>query len=277
MPNRREFLAIAGAGLAAFSSIEGAAASARLDETWLTYALDAEAFWKNLPILDRLRKIAEAGFTRYEFGPWKTKDVDAVAKLNEERGIQPALFLAYRGIADPKRKEAFLEAVELSVEVAQKLGSTKLAVSAGDAIDGVDREGQVDAAIEALKAASEKVAEAEITLILDPYDAPRKRPLFARIEEAAEVIKEVDSKLVKLLLDAGRLPAGEGDFAALIEKHKAAIGHCRLVAPPDPPRLLKALRDAGFGDPVGLGLPPKADPLAAIEATRKADAAARAL
>ncbi len=278
MPNRREFLAIAGTGLLASTRPDRSMAeSARFDETWLTYAPDAEAFWKSLPLLDRLRKIAEAGFTRYEFGSWKTKDIDAVAKRDEELGIQPSLFLAYRGIGDPKRKEAFLDAVELSVEVAQKLGSTRLAVSVGDKIAGVDREEQVDAAIDALKAASEKVAEAEITLLVDPFDAHRDRSLFANTAAAADVIKEVDSKLVRLLIDAARLPAGQGDLAALVEKHKAAIGHCRLIAPPASPRLLKLLRDSGFGDPLGIGLPPRADPLAAIEATRKADADAKAL
>ena len=77
-------------------------------------------FWRKLPLLERLKKIAESGFNRYEFGLWKTKDIDAIIKANEELTLQTTQFLAYSGIANPKRKDVFLEELEFSVEVAKR-------------------------------------------------------------------------------------------------------------------------------------------------------------
>ena len=80
MPNRRRFLAAGCWACWRWARRDRRAGPAGLDPTWLTYATDAERFWENLPFLERLRKLAEAGFTRYEFGRWKTKDIEAIAR-----------------------------------------------------------------------------------------------------------------------------------------------------------------------------------------------------
>jgi hydroxypyruvate isomerase len=286
MTDRREFLKTAGAGIAATMTIGRAARGTPADPPWLTYAINAEMFWKDRPFLDRLKKIAEVGFTRYEFGHWKTKDIEAITRANEELGLQPSLFSAFRGIASSKRKDAFVEAVELSVEVAQKLGSPRLAVGIGERIEGLDRDEQVDAAIDALKAVSEKLAEAEVTLILEPLDVliGRPRPLIVTLEDAAALVKEVGSPHVKILLDLFHNPAGAVDLGDQIARYRGIIGYYQVAGQPPRPaaavpyaRILRQVHDLGYSDPIGVELWPKGDPQAAIQALREADAAARAL
>jgi len=74
MRSRRDFLALAAgasAGAAArflapgSSPLAAAPARAELsaDGTWLTYAVNVEMTWTNLPYLDRIRKVKEAGFS----------------------------------------------------------------------------------------------------------------------------------------------------------------------------------------------------------------------
>ena len=73
--------------------------------------------WGNLPFLDRLKKVKEAGFTHYEFWPWGNKDIDAIVALNRELGLTPVQFSASpvkgfgHGITspDPARRDEFEE------------------------------------------------------------------------------------------------------------------------------------------------------------------------
>jgi hydroxypyruvate isomerase len=284
MPNRRDFLAASGVGLAALGS--GGWSFPEFDSTWLAYAPDAERFWANLPFLERLKKIGEAGFTRYEFGRWKTKDYEAIAKANEELGLDVALFAGYSGLRGPKWKEGLLDAAEDSAGLASKLRAAKAGVVATDRDEAVDRADQVDDLVEALKEAIEKLAESELVLILEPVKPLPKKPapLIGTVEEAAEVVKAVGSDRLKLAFPIDRNSIASGMLPGRIAALKAQTGYYRLVdfAPPSAAdragyvQVLRAIHDAGYSDPIGLGLAPKGDPLAAIEAIRKLDEAAKA-
>ena len=101
--NRREFLAAAGGGAmttaSAFAPMACLAGPAGQDQssgdgTWLTYAVNVEMTWTRLPFLDRIRKVKEAGFSHYEFWPWRGKDIDAIIKLNEQLGLRTSQFSA---------------------------------------------------------------------------------------------------------------------------------------------------------------------------------------
>ena len=142
--------------------------------------------WGKLPFLDRLRKVKEAGFTHYEFWPWRNKDIDAILKLNQELGLTPAQFSASpvkgfgHGITnpDPARREEFEEEIRSAVAVAKKLGVKKLCVVAGEETKGYSREEQTAAVIAALKAGAKIVEPEGITIILEPLnvlvDHPRQ-------------------------------------------------------------------------------------------------------
>ncbi len=169
------------------------------DSTWLTYAPNVELYWAKLPFLERLKKLNELGFSHYEFGRWKTKDLDAIAKKNEELGLQATLFLGYPGLKGSRWKDGLLEDAPDSAELAPKLGAVKVSVVAADRDEKVDRQEQVDELVDTLKEAVEKVAEFEAVLILEPgrVVANRPRPLIASADEAAAVVKAVGSDRVK--------------------------------------------------------------------------------
>jgi hydroxypyruvate isomerase len=285
MPNRREFLAGSGLGLAALAS-GWSRPELSADSTWLTYAPSAELYWSKLPFLDRLRKIGEAGFTRYEFGRWKTKDIEAIVKLNEELGLQAVIFSAYPGLKGPKWKEGLLDSAPDAAELCPRLGAAKVSIVAPERDEKLERSEQVDDLVDALKEVLEKAAEFEAVLILEIGRAVSKgpAPLIGSVEEAAAVVKSVGSDRVKFAFPIDPAEAAAGKLPDLIKKHKDQAGYYRLndFAPPlgnEGPfaRILKAIHDTGFPDPIGLGLAAKGDPLAAIEAIRKLDSAAKAL
>lgn len=285
MTDRREFLSLAGASIAAL-----ALGAADDTSTWLTYAINVEMFWKKLPLMDRLKKVAEAGFARYEFGLWTAKDLDAIVKANEDLNLQITQFLAYSNFASPKRKGQFLDAVEDAVMVAGRLGTTRFTVVVGDAVAGIERDEQVERVVDVLKEAAEKVAEAEVTILVEATSGlvERSKPLLATIDDLAGVVKAVDSKLVKVLFDLHQYAEGGGkDAAADVAKHKDMIGYYQIADHPgrhepktgklDFPRLLKAIQATGYTEAIGLELAPTGDPLDAIKAVREADAAAKKL
>ena len=156
MPSRRHFLATAAgasAGAVVIRSRPGLRRSPRhrdearsnSDGTWLTYAVNVEMTWGNLPFLERLRKVKEAGFSHYEFWPWRSKDIDAIVSLNHELGLMPVQFSASpvkgfgHGITnpDPARREEFEEEIRSAVPVAKKLGVKKICVVAGEETKGL--------------------------------------------------------------------------------------------------------------------------------------------
>jgi hydroxypyruvate isomerase len=305
MPSRRHFLAAAaGAGIGgALATCETgshalAAAPQKAqtnDGTWLTYAVNVEMTWGNLPFLDRLRKVKEAGFTHYEFWPWRDKDIDAIVALNRELGLTPVQFSASpvkgfgHGITspDPARRDEFEEEIRSAIPVAKKLGVKKICVVAGEETKGYSREEQTQAVIAALKAGAEIVEPEGITIILEPLNVlvDHPRQLIVRSEHAALVLKVVGSSNVKMLFDIYHQQISEGNLSGNIRKYHNLIGYYQLADHPgrhEPttgeinyPFVLRTIHETGYRDPIGMEMSAKGDPMEAFKAIRKVDAQAR--
>jgi hydroxypyruvate isomerase len=246
-------------------------------------------FWNKLPFLERLKKVSEAGFSHYEFWTFKTKDIPAIAKASLSLGLTPTFFAVYSGLGDSKRKEPFLSAVDDAIEVANALGVKKLGVNAGDVIKGIERDTSINAVIEALKAAAEKVAEHEIMLLLEPQSVQdnKAKPLVRTSSDAIEVIEAVESPHVKMLYNVYHQQVSEGDLSGNIKKHFSKIGYFHVADHPgrfqpgtgeiNYPYILKLIQSLGYKDVIGLEMKPKGDPIEALKALREADAAAKVL
>lgn len=308
MPSRRHFLAegaFASAGAVASLVVPGfsplAAAPGKADSsadgTWLTYAVNVEMTWGNLPFLDRLRKVKEAGFTHYEFWPWRNKDIDAIVSLNRELGLVPVQFSASpvkgfgHGITnpDPTRREEFEDEIRSAVPVAKKLGVKKICVVAGEETKGVSREEQTQAVIAALKAGARIVEPEGITIILEPLNVlvDHPRQLVVHSGHAASILKGVGSPSVKMLFDIYHQQISEGNLSGNIRKYHDLIGYYQLADHPgrhEPttgeinyPFVLRTIHDVGYREVIGMEMSPKGDPMAAFEAMREVDALAKKL
>jgi hydroxypyruvate isomerase len=297
MIRRREFLSAAGAGIAATfgkGSVARAQGRATGDGTWLTYAVNVEMTWSKLPFIARLEKVAEAGFSHYEFWPWRNKNIDLIARANREFGLTTAQFSAWpkrfdQGITDPARRDEFVADIKAAVDVAKRLNVKKLCVVAGEETAGLSREDQTHAVIDSLKAGAAVVAPAGITLILEPLNTLVDHPgqLIVTSEHAARVIRSVGSPNVKMLFDVYHQQISEGNLSGNLRKYKDLIGYIQIADHPgrhEPgtgeinyAHVLHTIHDIGYRDPIGLELQPKTDPATAFKAVRKADAAAKEL
>lgn len=295
MPNRRHFLTT-GAGAAALLATTRRTRADEVpnpdDKTWLTYAVNVEMIWNDLPFLERLKKVKEAGFSHYEFWPWQGKDIEAIKRLNAELGLHPAQFSASlkstpQGITDPKHKAEFVEGVKAAVAVAQTLNVKKLCVVAGEETPGLDRDAQTKAVIDALKGGAAIVEPAGITLILEPLNVlvDHPRQLVVTSEYAAQILRAVGSPNVKMLFDVYHQQISEGNLTGNIRDYKDLIGYFQIADHPgrhqpgtgeiDYGHVLRVIHDVGYKGAIGLELSPLGDPSQALAAVRQADAAAR--
>ena len=290
MTDRRTFLATSAAATLALAGKAGASPiRAADDKTWLTYAVNIEMTFNNLPVLERLKKVKEAGFSHYEFWPYKGKDIDAMIALNKELGLTPVQFSAFWGITDPKKKDAFIQAIKDSIPVAKKLGVKMICVVAGEKTDGMTDEDQDNAVIDALKAGAELVEPEGITIILEPLNILVNHPgqHVVTSAHAARIIDAVGSKNVKILFDIYHQQISEGNLTGNIRKYKDKIGYFQLADHPgrnEPgtgeinyAHVLKVVHDTGYDKPIGLEMSPKGDPMKALQAVREVDARAKAM
>lgn len=302
MRSRRSFLGIAAAGAAGFgqgfhhAAAAPAASKSSRDGTWLTYAVNVEMTWGGLPFLERLRKVAEAGFSHYEFWPWRNKDIEAVITLNRELGLTPVQFTASPkrfnlGITQPgpERREEFEADVRAAAAVAKRLGVKKLCVVAGEEVEGHSRDAQTEAVIASLKAGAKIVEPEGITIILEPLnilvDHPRQHVVTS--EHAARIIKAVGSPNVKILFDVYHQQISEGNLTVNIRKYHDMIGYYQLADHPgrhEPttgeinyPFVLRTIHDVGYRGAIGMEMSAKSDPATAFKAIRQVDAQAKAL
>jgi hydroxypyruvate isomerase len=301
MPSRRHFIAAAAGAPACFMPVLSRAgagpeqAGSSADGTFLTYAVNVEMTWGNLPFAERLRNVKAAGFSHYEFWPWRNKDIDAIVSLNRELGLSCAQFSASpvkgfgHGITnpDPSRCEEFEEEIRSAVAVAKKLGVNKVCVVAGEETKGYSRDEQTRAVITALKAGAKIVEPEGITIILEPLNilVDHPRQLIVHSADAAQVLKAVGSPNVKMLFDIYHQQISEGNLTGNIRNFHDLIGYFQLADHPgrhEPttgeinyPFVLKTIHDVGYRDPIGMEMSPKGDPRAAFQAIRAVDALAR--
>ncbi len=302
MLSRRHILAAAGAGAATTvlaANRRPLAATSREpaspEDTWLTYAVNVEMTWGRMPFLDRLSKVKEAGFTHYEFWPWRNKDIEAVLVKNRKLSLTATQFSASpvkgfgHGITNPEpgRRAEFEEEIRSAVPIAKRLGVKKLCVVAGEETKGYSREDQIQAVIAALKAGARIVEPEGITIILEPLNVliDHPRQLIVHSDEAAMVLKAVGSSNVKMLFDVYHQQISEGNLTGNIRKYRDLIGYFQIADHPgrhEPttgeinyPYVLRTIHEIGYRDPIGMEMSPKTDPMAAFKAIREVDALAR--
>ncbi|MCD6289109.1 MAG: TIM barrel protein [Anaerolineae bacterium] len=189
-----------------------------------------------LPFLDRIDATADVGLTAFEFWNWSNKDLDAIARRQQARGLSVAVFSAEppRLLNDPAQHEAFLSGLETSFDAARKLGCSTLIVLTGNERPGVPRSEQIDAVVSALRQAAPIAERAGMTLVLEPLNTlvDHKGYLLSSSDEGFDILDRVGSPAVKLLFDIYHQQIMEGNLTARLTSHVDQIGHVHIADVP---------------------------------------------
>lgn len=153
----------------------------------------------------RIEAAGAAGMDAIEFWMWRGRDLEAIATAAARAGVEVAGICVepWGQLTDPATHEEFWRGVRESCAAAETLGCSTLITQAGDDRPGVPRAEQHAAIVAALRGAAPIVAEAGITLIVEPLNDRIDHPgyFLTSNAEGIEIVKEVASPHVKMLYD----------------------------------------------------------------------------
>jgi hydroxypyruvate isomerase len=247
----------------------------------------ADTVFLSLPFVERVKKIAATGFLA-EFWNWKGRDVEAVAS---DSALRISAFTGYTkgSMVHPDGVQEFLAGVRESVAVAAKLHCKSLFLSAGE----LDSVGQVVhqiarhpatkwiTAYKTLCQVADLAEKHDVTYALEHLNTKVDHPGFAfpLVEDALNLLIQVGSPRIKLLLDVYHSQIEEGNLVEVIRQCRGRIGHVHVADVPgrhEPgtgeinyQRIAELFREIGYEGVIGLEAFPKSDDMEAIRRFRE--------
>jgi 2-dehydrotetronate isomerase len=235
----------------------------------LRFSANLGFLWRELPILEQLRRAKASGFDAVEFHyPYDTP-AETVAAAAAELGLpvvglntQPGDMSAGElGLcALPGREADARAAIDEAIAYAGAVGAGYVHVMAGKPREG--RSGSRTAFLSSLEHASGAAETAGLTVVIEPLNGRDVPGYFLRTTaEAADIIAELGRPNVKILFDCYHVQISEGDLTRRFERLLPLIGHVQIAAVPsraEPDegevaydRLLPALEPLGWSGYVG--------------------------
>ncbi len=201
------------------------------------FAANIEMWWGGLPVLDRIRQAHALGFPAIEFWPWRGKDIDAMAALCKELGIEVAQFTAWGfspGLNEAKNHEKFVAEIEASCAVAKKLRCAKMCVVGGNDVKGMTQAQMHEQIIAGLKLAAPIAEREQVMLILEPMNirVDHKGHCLYGSEAAVRICRAVGSPMVKINWDLYHCHISEGDLCGHLKDGFDQLGYAQVADHP---------------------------------------------
>jgi hydroxypyruvate isomerase len=219
----------------------------------VTLSVCLETFYTELPVEERIARIAAAGFQSVEFwhpeGTWDghrirtdwAKDAAALRRacVRHEVTLNDFAINAWDGSfggcpVRPQDRACYIAQVRKMIAFAQEAGCRK----------GITLSGTVDPALsrseirkhleDALAEAARIAAQADFMLLLEPLNTRVDHPGYYldSSAEALEIVRAIGSPHLKVLYDVYHMQIMEGNLLATIEKNIARIGHFHAAGVP---------------------------------------------
>jgi len=236
------------------------------------FAVNVEAWFTNLPFLDRIRASADLGFSAVEFWTWRDKDIDAIARTCAQAKVQVTQFTGWGftpGMNDPANHDAVEAEITAACTAAHALGAPMMTVVAGDDQPGMTKSEMHEHVITALRRVAPIAERADVVLILEPMNVrvDHAGHCLYGSPDGVRICREVGSSYVKLNWDLYHMQISEGDLCGRLTEGMAEIGYVQLADHPgrmEPGtgeinygRVLRHLRELGYDGFIGLECTPE--------------------
>lgn len=207
-----------------------------------TFSANLSLLYADVPLLSRFDRAAADGFRYVEIQFPYSETPAALADALQRNGLELVLFnlpagnwaAGERGIAaHPDRVAEFRAGVATAIELARQLGTPQLNCIAGNRHQGYSQEEQQATLIDNLRYAAAALADAGLTLLVEPlnrYDLPDF--LLSSSAAALALIEAVGAPNLKLQYDVYHMQRGEGELANTIAAHLERIGHIQIADTP---------------------------------------------
>ena len=246
-----------------------------------------ETVFTDLPVEERIARIAEAGFNVVEFwhpeGTWDGKDIQftpkdaaSMKKACEDNGVTISDFAlhAWDGSIGgcpvrAKDHEMYLEQIRRMIAFAKAIGCNKGITLSGVVDPALSRKQMRENLEIALGKATEIAEKEDFTLLLEPLNTlvDHAGYYLDSTKEAAEIVRDINSSNLKLLYDVYHMQIMEGKIIDTIEKNIDIIGHFHSAGVPgraehfdtevNYPVIIRKLEELGYKGNFGLEYFPK--------------------
>lgn len=245
----------------------------------LRYCVNLSMLYTEHSFLERFTKAAQAGFTAVEYWfPYELDRADLKSRL-QNSGLTQVLFNLHPGdtsagewgtLSNPGKRNYFRWSLTEALEFANLLGCSRLNAMIGKRIEGVDREAQLECAIENLGWAAPLAQQAGVTLLLEPLNAiDFPGCVLSSTAEAIELVRRANQPNVKLQHDLYHSQMMDENLIQTMTNSLPLIGHIQMADVPgrhEPgtgeinyPAVLGALSQLPYGGYVGLEYRPSGD------------------
>lgn len=239
----------------------------------MRFSANLSILFKEVPLLERFGRAAEAGFGTVEFWwPGHEADPGDIERAVGDAGLEVALFNFDAGdmpagdrglVSDPERQGQFRENVPVALELARSLGCRRLNVLAGHRSEGMGRDEQLSLARENVRFAADAAADHGIGIVVEAVNTFENGPyLLWSTAQAAEFVGSVGRENVRIQHDFYHMQRMEGNLVANLREHFGRIGHIQVADSPgrgEPgtgeihyPYVLAELESLGYEGHVGL-------------------------
>jgi hydroxypyruvate isomerase len=238
----------------------------------MRFCANVSILFKEAPFLERFGRAKRAGFSAVEFWWPSGEDLGELETAIGDAGLEVVLFNFDAGdmpagdrglLSDPDRQGRFRENVPEALELARRLGCSKLNALVGHELPGMSREEQLDLARENVAWAAGRAAEYGVEVLVEPVNTFENGPyLLYTTRDAAAFLRSVGKANVKLQYDFYHMQRMEGNLEVTVREHISEIGHVQVADSPargEPgtgeihyPYVLGVLEELGYDGYVGL-------------------------
>ncbi|HLV83981.1 MAG TPA: hydroxypyruvate isomerase [Devosia sp.] len=206
------------------------------------FSANISFLYADLPFLDRFAAAAKDGFQAVEYvGPYDLPAAEVAAALNTH-GLTQALFnlpagdwdAGERGIGcHGDRVAEFQAGVMTAIRYGQALGCTRINCLAGIAQAGTSVEDRDAILVDNLKYAAPRLADAGITLLLEPINLRDIAGFHVSTTDHAErLLDAVGSDNLLIQYDIYHTQVMQGDLIPTYARLKDRIGHVQIADNP---------------------------------------------
>jgi len=203
-----------------------------------------EPLFTDLPLVERAKKVYDAGFDAIEFWFY---DMGGDRKIGELASYCRSAGLLINDIVvnspdgkiggsltDPADRPKYVERLKETIRVAKDIGCEKMITCTGNFQVILAQQHQRTSTIHGLKKACEVCEKEGITLLLEPLNTAvdHKGYFLDSADKGAEIVREVGSPNMKLLFDVYHMQIMQGNIISRIERHMDVIGHFHAAGVP---------------------------------------------
>lgn len=232
-----------------------------------------EMFWRDQPHHERVGRVAQLGYRACEFWGWKNKDLDAIENALNDSGLVLAALSLEPGSSLIRRgyQQELVDGMRETARVAKRLGCSTVIATTGNTLDDETYEMSRRRVVRHLKALAPICEDRGLTLVLEPLNTlvDHHGYWLTRMAHAADIVEEVNSPAVKILMDLYHQQVQEGNIIANLTRYVPLIGHLHAAGVPgrhelvggemDYRAIFRAIDATGYQGFVGLEYSPTLD------------------